>query len=90
MDKACENSILLYLATTSTFIGWSIGVIVIGWLSDRYIYCITFTDKICTPNCFRQIFISGLKQVRVSSGNIVPSPSTENQLFSLSELEDRK
>ena len=32
----------------------------------------------------------GFKQVRVSSGNLVPSPSTENHLLSLSELTDRK
>ena len=31
-----------------------------------------------------------LKQVRVSSDNLVPSPSTENHLLSLSELADRK
>ena len=34
--------------------------------------------------------IIGLKHVRVSSGNLVPSPSTENHLLSLSELADRK
>ena len=34
--------------------------------------------------------VSGLKQVRVSSGNLVPSPSTENHLLSLSELNKRK
>ena len=34
--------------------------------------------------------VIGLKQVRVSSGNLLPSPSTENQLLSLSELADRK
>ena len=33
--------------------------------------------------------VTGLKQVRrVSSGNLVPSHSTENHLLSLSELED--
>ena len=31
--------------------------------------------------------VIGLKQVRVSSGNLVPSPSTENHLLSLSELQ---
>ena len=34
--------------------------------------------------------VIGFKQVRVSSGNLVPSPSTENHLLSLSELADRK
>ena len=34
--------------------------------------------------------VSDLKQVRVSSRNLVPSPSTENHLLSLSELADRK
>ena len=34
--------------------------------------------------------VIGLKQVRVSSGNLVPSLSTENHLLSLSELADRK
>ena len=34
--------------------------------------------------------VTGLKQVRVSSGNLVPSPSTENHLLSLSEPADRK
>ena len=29
--------------------------------------------------------VIGFKQVRVSSGNLVPSPSTENHLLSLSE-----
>ena len=33
--------------------------------------------------------VSDLKQVRVSNGNLVPSPSTENHLLSLSELADR-
>ena len=33
--------------------------------------------------------VIGLKQVRVSSGNLLPSPSTENHLLSLSELADR-
>ena len=32
----------------------------------------------------------GVKQVRVSSGNLVPSPYTENHLLSLSVLADRK
>ena len=34
--------------------------------------------------------VIGLKQVRVSSGNLVSSPSTENDLLSLSELADGK
>ena len=34
--------------------------------------------------------VIGFKQVRVSSGNLVPSRSTENHLLSLSELADRK
>ena len=34
--------------------------------------------------------IIGLIQVRVLSGNLVPSPSIENHLLSLSELADRK
>ena len=34
--------------------------------------------------------VIGFKQVRVSSGNLVPSPSPENHLLSLSELADRK
>ena len=34
--------------------------------------------------------VIGFKQVRVSTGNLVPSPSTENHLLSLSELADRK
>ena len=34
--------------------------------------------------------VIGLKQVRVSSGNLVPIRSTENHLLSLFELEDRK
>ena len=33
--------------------------------------------------------VIGFKQVRVSSDNLVPSP-TENHLLSLSELADRK
>ena len=32
----------------------------------------------------------GFKQLRVSSCNMVASPSTENHLLSLSELADRK
>ena len=32
----------------------------------------------------------GFKQVSVSNDNLVPSPSTENHLLSLSELADRK
>ena len=34
--------------------------------------------------------VIGFKQVRVSSANLVPSPSTENHLLSLSELAVRK
>ena len=34
--------------------------------------------------------VIGLEQVNVSSGNLVPSPSTENHLLSLSGLADRK
>ena len=34
--------------------------------------------------------VIGFKQVRVSSGNLVPSPSVENHLLSLSGLADRK
>ena len=33
--------------------------------------------------------VIGLKQVRVSSGNLIPSPSTENHSLLLSELADR-
>ena len=34
--------------------------------------------------------VVGFKQVGESSGNLVPIPSTENHLLSLSELADRK
>ena len=34
--------------------------------------------------------VIGFKQVRVPSGNLVPIPSTEIHLLSLSELADRK
>ena len=34
--------------------------------------------------------VIGLKEVSVSCGILVPSPSAENHLLSLSELEDRK
>ena len=34
--------------------------------------------------------VIGFKQVRVPSGNLVPSPSAENHLLSLSGLADRK
>ena len=34
--------------------------------------------------------VIGFKQVRMSSGNLVPSPPAENHVLSLSGLADRK
>ena len=40
----CDKDPYLHLATSLIFVSWAIGAIVLGWLSDRFHFLLSYDD----------------------------------------------